>query len=279
MTGPLRILSLGAGVQSTTMALMCARGELPMPDAAIFADTGWEPKKVYEHLKWLMSDNVGLPFPVHIVSQGNIRADALAKSNSTGQRFAAIPWFTINADGSKGMGPRQCTSEYKLRPLQRKTRELLNLPKGKRPKRGSVEMMIGISTDEAMRMRPSRLQYIENTWPLINIANMSRQDCFGWMAKNGYPTPPKSSCIGCPFHSNTQWRDQKDNAPEEWADSVLVDEAIRSQSHRGIRGEQFMHADRVPLAEVDLRSHKEMGQDDLFGEGLFGEDCEGMCGI
>lgn len=37
----LRALSLGAGVQSTTMALMAAHGEIgPMPDCAIFADTG-----------------------------------------------------------------------------------------------------------------------------------------------------------------------------------------------------------------------------------------------
>ena len=37
----LNIISLGAGVQSTTMALMAARGEIgPMPDHAIFADTG-----------------------------------------------------------------------------------------------------------------------------------------------------------------------------------------------------------------------------------------------
>ena len=47
----LTIISLGAGVQSTTMALMAAHGEItPMPDCAIFADTGWEPKAVYDHL-------------------------------------------------------------------------------------------------------------------------------------------------------------------------------------------------------------------------------------
>src|SRR5205814_10359044 len=40
------ILSLGAGVQSTALALMAVQGELPgfrRPVAAIFADTGWEP--------------------------------------------------------------------------------------------------------------------------------------------------------------------------------------------------------------------------------------------
>ena len=42
----LRVLSLGAGVQSTTLALMIEKGEIPMVDCAIFADTMGEPKKV-----------------------------------------------------------------------------------------------------------------------------------------------------------------------------------------------------------------------------------------
>jgi len=45
----IRVLSLGAGVQSTTLALMAAEGILAKPDAAV-ADTGWEPGRVYEHL-------------------------------------------------------------------------------------------------------------------------------------------------------------------------------------------------------------------------------------
>ena len=50
----IRILSLGAGVQSSTMALMAEEGEFGVkPDAAIFADTGWEPSPVIEHLEWL----------------------------------------------------------------------------------------------------------------------------------------------------------------------------------------------------------------------------------
>lgn len=88
----LRALSLGAGVQSTTMALLAAHGEIgPMPDCAIFADTGWEPSAVYDHLDWLMSGNV-LPFPVHVVSTGNIRDELLAAG--AGNRWASIPAFT-----------------------------------------------------------------------------------------------------------------------------------------------------------------------------------------
>jgi hypothetical protein len=88
----LRALSLGAGVQSTTLALLAAHGEIgPMPDCAIFADTGWEPAAVYRHLEWLTSGNV-LPFPVHIVSAGNIREQLVAAG--AGDRWASIPAFT-----------------------------------------------------------------------------------------------------------------------------------------------------------------------------------------
>jgi len=259
----LNVISLGAGVQSTTMALMAAKGEIgPMPDCAIFADTGWEPKAVYSHLDWLSGQ---LPFPVYIVTAGNIKRDIINGTNSGGKkRHAAVPWFIRNADGSEGIGRRQCTSEYKLRPILRKIVELMD---GKRPKGGTISW-IGISLDEAVRMKPSRVQYSVNRWPLIE-KRMSRSDCLGWMERNGYPTPPKSSCIGCPFHSAAMWRAL---SPEEFADAVEVDRTIRHQS--GSKGEQFMHRSRLPLDEVDFSTAEDRGQLNLFIN-----ECEGMCGV
>ena len=56
------VLNLGAGVQSSCLALMAAMGEVkPMPDFAVFADTQAEPKSVYDWLDWLEKQ---LPFPV-----------------------------------------------------------------------------------------------------------------------------------------------------------------------------------------------------------------------
>jgi hypothetical protein len=255
------VISLGAGVQSTTMALMAAHGEIePMPDCAIFADTGWEPAAVYRHLDWLTGV---LPFPVHVVSAGNIRADTLNRSNTTGGRFAAVPWYTLSPRGQEGMGRRQCTKEYKLRPIQRKIVELL----GARPK-GGCELWIGISWDEASRMKPSRVQYVENRWPLIE-QRTHRRDCLRWLERHGYPQPPKSSCIGCPFHADEQWRAL---TPEEFADAIIVDRAIRHQP--GFRGQQFMHRSLKPLDQVDLSTPEERGQLNLFLN-----ECEGMCGV
>lgn len=267
----LRVLSLGAGVQSTTLALMAARGEVtPMPDCAIFADTKWEPKAVYKHLYKL---RVHLPFPVHVVSAGDIRADALARTNSSGQRFASVPWFTVDAKGNKGMGRRQCTKEYKLNPIRRKLRELLGyLPRERIPV-GAAEVWIGISTDEAARMKPSRDRWVENIWPLID-KRMSRQDCETWLADAGW-SAPKSACIGCPFHSDAQWRRLRDETPDEWDDAVAVDAALRANGAvRGLRSLEYMHRSCVPLDLVDLRTWAEQGQPDMFQN-----ECEGMCGV
>lgn len=265
----LRIISLGAGVQSTTMALLAAHGIIgPMPDCAIFADTGWEPKAVYEHLKWLMSGV--LPFPVHVVSAGNIRDHIVRGENTTGQRFATVPWFT----GDGGMGRRQCTREFKIDPLARKQRELLGCRPRQRIPAGSVEVWIGISTDEAIRMKPSRDAWQVNRWPLIE-QGMSRRDCTSWLLGMDYPLPPKSSCIGCPYHSDAQWREIRER-PEEWADAVAIDRLIRQDgtTMRGMRAHQYMHRSLKPLDEVDLRTHEERGQPDLFNN-----ECEGLCGV
>jgi hypothetical protein len=258
----IHVISLGAGVQSTTLALMAAAGEIrPMPDCAIFADTGWEPKTVYEQLDRLEK---ALPFPVYRVSGGNIREDAIrGGSKRSGERFTAIPWFILNPNGSKGMGRRECTTHYKLEPIRRK---IVEMHANKRPK-GDTEMWIGISTDEAFRMKPSRVQYITNRWPLIELS-MNRSACRAWLKRNGW-SAPKSACIGCPFRSYEGWRSL---SPSELSDAIEVDKAIRLQS--GFKGQKFMHRSCKPLAEVDLRSDAEIGQADLFNN-----ECEGICGV
>lgn len=262
-------LSLGAGVQSSTLALMAAKGDIkPMPDAAIFADTQWEPRKVYEWLDWLEQQ---LPYPVHRVTKGSLRGDAVRKQNSSGGWFASIPWHVKMPDGSAAMGRRQCTMEYKIGPILKEKRRLLGYGPRKRIPSGACITWIGISTDEAHRMKPSRESWNVNVWPLIDVG-MSRWDCLQWMMRNNYPMPPKSSCIGCPYHSDAEWRFIKSD-PESWKDALEIDAIIRAPA-RGFRGQQFMHRSLKPLDEVDFRTAEEAGQSSLWGE-----ECEGICGI
>lgn len=246
------IQSCGAGVQSTALALLAADGVLPKPDAAIFADTGWEPREVYEQVDLLeaLYASVGVDF--YRVSKGNLRRDAIDPEH----RYASIPYFVRNPDGSDGMGRRQCTSEYKLAPITRKVRELLGAkaPDFRRVPKGRVaEQWVGFSTDEIMRAnrrKDSRgVQYLTTKYPLIDLG-WSRQDCEKYLAEKGWGHTVKSACIGCPYHGNAQWRDLRDNHPEEWTDAVAFDEAIRKGGARGLplNGEAYLHRSRVPLS-------------------------------
>ncbi|WP_372502291.1 hypothetical protein P7L66_12645 [Tistrella mobilis] len=266
----LRALSLGAGVQSTALALMAAHGEIgPMPDCAIFADTGWEPKAVYEHLAWLRSPNV-LPFPVHIVTAGNIR-DGLVRG-AQGERWASIPAFTKSASGTVGMIRRQCTKELKIVPIRRKVRELVGLTGKRSPDRPVVEQWIGISLDEIVRMKMSFEPWQVNRWPLIKL-DMKRRDCLRWLERHGFPMPPKSACIGCPYHSDVVWRQMRDEDPDGFADAVAIDRLIRT-GFRNLRGEVYLHRSCVPLDEANLDTPADKGQLDLFAD-----ECDGMCGV
>lgn len=255
----MNILSLGAGVQSSTLALMAAKGEIgPMPDAAIFADTGWEPKHVQEYLDWLETQ---LPFPVYRV----MHKDGLLADLQGNRRFASVPFFT--ADG--GLGRRQCTAEFKLKPIRKKMRELLGYAPRKRIPENLATCWIGISMDESIRMKPSWDKWIKNRWPLIELG-MTRLHCLEWMDKNGYPMPPKSSCLGCPFHSDKHWAEMKTGDPEEWQHTIEMDRFIRTRS-KGMQ-QQFMHRSRRPLDQVDFSAIT--NQVDMFAN-----ECEGMCGV
>jgi len=270
MTIRLRVISLGAGVQSSTLALMAAHGEIsPIPDAAIFADTQSEPAAVYRHLEWLESV---LPFPVYRVSTGSLRQSILSAMAGHSRMDARPPFHTARG----GMLNRQCTADYKIDPIQRKIRELIGLlPRQRGPKTPAVEQWIGISLDEVIRARPARKRYVVNRWPLIE-ARMSRHDCLRWCERHGYPTPPKSACTFCPYHSDAQWRALRDDDPESFADAVAIDQAIRNGIGPRLPngGGWFVHRSCVPLADVDLSTLADHGQLDLFGN-----ECEGMCGV
>jgi len=267
----INVISLGAGVQSSVMALMAAQGIIkPMPVLAIFADTGYEPKAVYRWLDYLTTQ---LPFPVVRVSKGNLKQDQLAGrvlgTKGSAKRYISLPFFTLDpSTGKVGHVRRQCTREYKIRPIERCIRErLLHVPYYKHVKSyPQVVQWRGISADEASRMRPSDKPWLLARYPLALELTMTRGDCVRWARKHGYPAPPRSACLCCPFHSDSEWLRIKRS--DEWQDVVAFDAAIRHKG--GIRGQLFLHKACKPLDKVPFQDH---------GAGFWPEECAGYCGV
>lgn len=296
--GVMRVLSLGAGVQSTTVALMAATGELDPIDHAIFADTGWEPAEVYAHLDKLQPVLEAAGIPVHRVSAGDLRRDHLDPGpnmiiqnprlhpENAGKQRAGIPVYLRTPAGfdrhrgevvpaGKGISVRQCTSNYKIEPIEKRIRELLGLKYRQRwPVEHCVDHIFGISWDETERMRDAPRSAVRNVYPLVE-ARLTRHDCHRWLLDHGWADVPRSACIGCPFHSDHEWRRIRDEAPDEWADAVEFDEAFRARHAAGfltLRGEPYLHAARVPLAEAPIDDPNAAQLE------LFGDECSGFCG-
>lgn len=267
------IISLGAGVQSSTMALMAAAGEItPMPDCAIFADTQGEPRAVYENLLWLTKQ---LPFPVYNVTAGDLAAKIGVKPNGRFD-YMPLPAFVRGKDGKASLLNRSCTRDFKIDPIRRKVRELVGLTRRRSPLEPVVTQWIGISADEAQRARPAREPWVLHRWPLLE-SGLTRADCLRWMEERGYPRPPRSSCVFCPFHDNAEWADVQAR-PEDWALAVEVDERIRSlRSGQRTSPEAFLHRSLTPLKNLTFRLTKQ--PPDLFDEQSFAVECEGMCGV
>ncbi len=277
MNDPIHILSLGAGVQSSCLALMAAKGEIgPMPLAAIFSDTHAEPKAVYDWLDWLEKQ---LPFPVYRVSAGSLTDASLKRhvNKTTGKPYYAnlIPAYAKNEDGSSGLLGRTCTYRHKLIPFFRKARQLAKIKRGQ--KTVGVVSWVGISLDEVSRMKPTRDAWVQNRWPLIE-KEMTRHDCIRWIKNNGYLNPPRSACTYCPFHSDREWRALKTDSPGEFQSAVDFERALQ-RTHASVKTEgkrqsaPFLHNSMIPLGEIDF------SEDTTQGQLRFHNECEGMCGV
>jgi hypothetical protein len=257
---------------------MAAAGEIgPMPDAAIFADTHAEPASVYRWLDWLEKQ---LPFPVIRVSAGNLAEVALRvrtkKDGSGTWAKSLIPAYTLEPDGTKGHMGRACTYDYKLMPLLRAQKRVAGVKRAQ--KECTVTSWIGISWDEIQRMKDSREPWVQHRFPLIE-RRWTRRHCIEWMDARGYPKPPRSACVFCPYHANREWKRLRDEEPEEYARAIQFERDLQAAKAQttNMRGVPFLHPSRVPLADVNLDA--DANQMEFAGWQTMQNECTGMCGV
>lgn len=263
-------LSLGAGVQSSALMVMSAKGlhGCPKADVAIFADTQSEPPWVYEQVEWLSKWST---IPIHTTTKGNLeramRADGL--------RRCEIPFWVPGKKGKATPIKRQCTSNYKIQPIHKYIRGLLGY-RG-RPVKKKVRCLLGISLDEIVRMKPSQEYWITNEWPLVE-ARMRRGDCENLLREHGVPVPEKSACYFCPYRNDQSWLDMKNRFPEQFERAVQFDKEIRDLSTMRVKRKFFLSSALKPLDQIDFadRIAKRTALP-LFDS--FTEECEGVCGV
>lgn len=264
--------SFGGGVQSTAIYLLLKHepekllevmGHLP--DKAYFADTGAEPTHVYHHIEMLKG--LGSPIPLEVVSYGNIVDFYKNKKRSH------APFFVdkgLNAKGKpeRGMLWRTCTDRFKIEPLEKAIKRDAGIRYRQRcDKPQSISMWLGISTDEAVRMRLNKTKWFENVYPLIELG-WSRTDCIEYCATYNIK-PPKSRCFFCPYVRD--WDKVKQDNPEEYAKAVEFDRYIRDLKWANVQYPAYLHQSLKPLDQVYGAV-----EDDEDG---FMNECSGHCGV
>lgn len=269
----MRILSLGAGVQSSALLLMCQNGDVEPIDCAIFADTGSEPQKVYEWLEVLKSKS---KVPIYTVSKGRLFDDAqiIKTSKITGKKYilGLVPAFMLKSDGSRGLLGRRCTADYKIIPIQKKIRELLGIKRVTK-KSPMATQLIGISVDEAHRVKPSRTIYIKNEHPLVDMG-ITREYCKKYVIEKLGVEPPRSACTFCPFHGDEEWKLLY--GKPEFQEAVDFERKLQVgvTKQQGLTGIPFLHSSCKPLDTIEFDKLPSYQQLDLFGN-----ECEGLCGV
>lgn len=248
----LQVWSSGGGAQSAAIAALIVTGRLPPPDFAAIADTGYE-----QSTTWDYHDSVVVPaLAVVGVTLHRVAAADFATVGLYGgadRDSLLIPAFT-DRSGDIGKLPGYCSNEWKRRVVQRWV---------SKNSKGPVDMWLGISTDEKRRAKQTKPGKWQNRWPLIELG-MNRADCMAAVRAAGWPLPPRSSCWMCPNHTQAEWRDIRDNKPQDWQHAIKFDRAIRKRDPNA-----FLHPDCVPLDQANL--------EDANGV-VFGHECQsGQC--
>jgi len=241
------VLSIGWGVQSWTLAAMCALGEYPKPNLVLHADTTWEHAHTYEFASewtpWLAK---------HGMEVRTVSDSKAAKEIVTTRTRTHIPAFTLDdTTGSRGQLRRSCTHRWKIVPQRRAVRGEL-ARRGLKTRPGIVRQLIGISMDEWTRIKTSDVKYIDLEFPLVEM-RMTRKDCMAWLTAKGLPIPQKSSCVFCPYHSHYAWYQLRQAAGSDWKTACEVDEIVRNK-RQGYTC--YLTDKRKPLEELTFEDYE-----------------------
>lgn len=286
-------MSFGAGVQSTAIAMLALNKDPRLlevtdgvlPELYLFADTGDERLATYRHL-WKMAelfDHHGQELRIvrrketETAKGKSLSEHVLTLNGGREKGIATPPFFVETKDGSTAPVRRGCTSQFKIKPLMRAQRDHFKPPRGQ--KEPIWQQWIGISTDEASRMKDADKPYYMMFYPLIWM-RWSRQHCVEYLESQTYLDGSpieivRSSCVFCPFHDAEEWRAVQSNQ-DDWNQAVEFDRKVRSVwSHKGMAGlkkEPFLHPSGRAIEELDFSESSD--QVDLWDN-----DCGGYCGV
>lgn len=254
--------SCGAGMQTSAVTLMSCENarlgylkhpEVPVYDGVFFADLCCEPSWVYDQVEFLakICGESGIPFYI-------IRSDLYGHymRNFGRARIVSIPFWSEDEAGKKGMMPRICTLEFKIKIIQKFIKyDLLGYrldgDTRTRPEdRKAHTMHIGFSREERQRIFDNPHPMFENKFPLMEMG-WERTDSYRYCLETWDFDTKGSSCVMCPFHKNYFFRYLKYHCPCDYSKAVAFDNLLeRGQPNTKIKSRLYISRSRKRLSDL-----------------------------
>jgi hypothetical protein len=264
----LTVLNYSGGKQSSVLLWMVLRGELEIDRerfAVLNADPGMENSKSYEYVALMREECAKAGIYFETVEGPNLYQDIVTLKEREATRIDNPPYFTKDEKGKRGKLLQKCTAIYKIAPMDRAIRRLLEERHGvsrntTRLGNAAVEKWVGFSYDEVMRIKPPAQKYVYFRYPLCEL-RMDRSDVLTYFEDRGLPIPPRSVCNACFANSVPFYKEMFENRPQDWAQAVAVDEAVRDWRQVHIDNPVFVSDTLKPLLELQMLGFDATGED------------------
>jgi hypothetical protein len=287
----LTVLNFSAGRQSSALLHMVIRGEIPRPASFVVvrANPGMESAQTLEYAEGLERDAAAAGIEVRVAPGPNLYEDLVTIRSrsrvdnppfwtparepdqpSEAQRRARTvagqlewtpegfrPTTPAPLELPVGQLQQKCTTFYKIAPMDRVVREVLEERHGiarnnDRPPAGCVEKWIGYGLDELHRASTSKTKMVAFRYPLAEMG-FTKARLLDWYRERGLPIPPPSHCNACFSQGLRALQDMHDHRPADWAQAVAVDDAVRDMTSVGVDRPVFVSRTLRPLRELAAR--------------------------
>lgn len=191
------VVSYGGGVNSTALIVFLVKNQFPL-DYVVFSDTGDEMPETYEYLEVIRKYLARRKIPLETVRVR--KKEALSDICLRRRVVPSQIW-------------RWCTRDMKVLPIHKFYRTL----------KSHVYQYMGIDYGEVHRMKPAKVDYVTNLYPLIDN-KIAREGCINLIKKARLPIPIKSGCFFCPFNNMERWAEIYKNHPDLYKYSMKIEE-------------------------------------------------------
>lgn len=249
-----RVLSIGWGIQSFTIAAMDVFGDIEPIDLIIHADTKHESVLTYAFKEKYSSFITSTNTPMVTVHTSIAKTTPVQKGAKAKNAYTYLPLYPKKSNGLPGKLSRYCTANWKITPIMSYLKKYIKkeygyFKKGALPPDGFVTQLLGISLDEYERMKHNQNTWIQNEYPLIDM-RMTREDCKKYLLDHGLEVPPKSACVFCPYRSPETWSHVWD-IPEDKAKVLWAEKMVRNFKEDG--QEFYLHSSLLDIDELVTR--------------------------